>query len=348
MKIRGLGRLQRIARRISNRFVSRAIILLYHRVADLPLDPQLLCVNQRNFAEHLEVVREQGQAIQIRALGQSLQRTNRGQCSVIVTFDDGYADNLHNAKPLLEKYNVPATVFVTAGCVGSTREFWYDDLERIFLCPGALPEVLQFNVNGSRRQWELGPAAEYDNETYRTYRGWNVGRKENPTLRHFLYRFFFELLRPLPDVERQNRLDYLRQWAGMDAIQRPTHRTLSADELLRLADGGLIEIGAHTVTHPVLAAIPLGMQKEEIYQSKTRLERILTCPVTSFAYPFGGRSHYTDETVAVVRESGFESACSTSAGVVCRGTDRWQLPRFVVRDWDGNQFARYLKGWINA
>jgi peptidoglycan/xylan/chitin deacetylase (PgdA/CDA1 family) len=152
----------------------------------------------------------------------------------------------------------------------------------------------------------------------------------------------------LPDTERQNILDYLGQWANMDAFQRPTHRTLSTDELVRLADGGLIEVGAHTLTHPVLGATPLGMQKEEMSQSKTRLERLLGCPVTSFAYPFGGRSHYTEETVAAVRESGFVSACSTSAGIVCRDTDRWQLPRFVVRDWDGDQFARYLEEWINA
>jgi Polysaccharide deacetylase len=237
---------------------------------------------------------------------------------------------------------------VTVGYVGSQREFWYDDLAKIFLCPGRLPKVLWLSVNASRYQWEPGPAAEYDDETYRTYGEWNMGRKETPTLRHFLCRFSFELLHPLPDTEPQNRLDYLGQWANMDAFQRPTRRTLSTDELVRLADGGLIEVGAQTLTHPVLAAIPLGMQKEDISQSKTRLEKILGCPVTSFAYPFGGRSHYTEETVAAVRESGFAPACSTSAGIVHRDTDRWQRPRFVVRDWDGDQFARYLEEWIHA
>jgi peptidoglycan/xylan/chitin deacetylase (PgdA/CDA1 family) len=116
--------------------------------------------------------------------------------------------------------------------------------------------------------------------------------------------------------------------------------------MIRLADGGLIEIGSHTLSHPVLAALPVAAQIDEISGSKARLEQLLGHPVTSFAYPFGGRSHYTDQTVAAVREAGFEWACSNFAGMVWPSTDRWQLPRLLVRDWDGDQFARNLEGWI--
>ena len=348
MRIRGIGRLRRIARRVTNLFVPRPIILLYHRITELPSDPQLLCVAPQHFRQHLEVLRKKGYPIHLQQITQSLRDGKSLLPGVVVTFDDGYADNLYNARPLLKRYDVPATVFVTAGYVGSNREFWYDDLERIFLSPGPLPEVLRLSVEGKPYQWELGPADDYDNETYQSFRDWNVSRKENPTMRHLIYRSIFEILRPLPDARRQNTLDYLRQWAGVNTIQRPTHRTLSADELVRLANGGLIEIGAHTVSHPVLATMPLDLQKEEISHSKTRLEKILGRRVSSFAYPFGGRSHYTDETVAAVREFGFESACSSFAGIVCRGTDRWQLPRFLVRDWDGEQFGRYFEGWING
>jgi peptidoglycan/xylan/chitin deacetylase (PgdA/CDA1 family) len=143
MKIAGIETLRRTARRLENMFSPRAIILLYHRVIDLPSDPQLLCVSPRNFADHLQVIRECGRTIHMKALGQVLQHGNRGQCAVIVTFDDGYADNLNNAKPLLERYDILATVFVTTGYLGPKKAFWYDGLERIFLGGEILPDELR-------------------------------------------------------------------------------------------------------------------------------------------------------------------------------------------------------------
>jgi peptidoglycan/xylan/chitin deacetylase (PgdA/CDA1 family) len=85
---------------------------------------------------------------------------------VVVTFDDGYADNLHHAKPLLERYGIPATVFVTSDYIGQEHEFWGDKLERLLLQPGALPQTLQLQVNGTAYQWSLGEAAYFSEETY--------------------------------------------------------------------------------------------------------------------------------------------------------------------------------------
>jgi peptidoglycan/xylan/chitin deacetylase (PgdA/CDA1 family) len=346
VKIRGIGRVQRIARSIRNMFVARAIILLYHRVTALSSDPQLLCVSPRNFAEHLEVLRKCGRTVQVKELGKVLQSGNRGDCAVIVSFDDGYADNLYNAKPALERYDVPATVFVTAGHLGSKKEFWYDGLERIFLHTGLLPERLHLKINQCWYQWELGSAVDCGEDAYRHFRKWNVSRKDDPTVRHRLYRSLFQILQPLPDSERRQVMEDLAAWAGIDTTHRPSHGILSPEEMIRLADGGLIEIGSHTVSHPVLAALPVAAQIDEISGSKARLEQLLGHPVPSFAYPFGGRSHYTDETVAAVREAGFECACSNFPGVVEPGTDYFQLPRFLVRDWDGEEFNRRLGEWL--
>ena len=348
MTVRGIDKLRRISRRVIYKFTPRAIVLLYHRVIDLPSDPQLLCVSRQHFTEHLEVIRECCRTIQMKTLGKALQHRNRGECAIIITFDDGYADNLYNAKPLLERYDIPATMFVTSGYLGSKREFWYDGLERIFLHGEILPEKLRLQINGHWREWYVGPAVGWSDGAYRNFREWNISRKDDPSMRHSLYRSLFQILHPLPDGERTKIMEALALWAGVDPIQRPTHRTLSPDELIRLADGGLVEVGSHTVSHPLLSAIPVAAQTDEISRSKTHLEEILGHPVSSFAYPFGGRSHYTNQTVTAVREAGFEWACSSFAGVVSRDTDPWQLPRFVIRDWDRDEFARALEGWIGG
>jgi peptidoglycan/xylan/chitin deacetylase (PgdA/CDA1 family) len=325
-----------------------AIILLYHRVIDLPSDPQGLCVSRRNFAEHLQLLRAWGRTIRMTMLSQALQHGKWGRRMVLITFDDGYADNLYNAKPLLERYDIPATVFVTTGYLGSKKEFWYDSLERIFLHSGPLPEVLRLKVNGFAMECELGSKPAGLDVACRNLKPWNVFRQDIPAIRHTLYRTLCEMLCTLPDAERREVLNNLAAWAGMDTINRATHRTLSSEELIRLADGGLIDIGSHTVSHPVLSSLSVALQAEEITRSKARVEELLGRPVDGFAYPFGGRSDYTEQTVVAVREAGFKWACSNFAGLVRRDTDPWQLPRFLVRDCDGEAFGRALNEWMDG
>src|SRR5262249_17388030 len=149
-------------------------------------------------------------------------------------------------------------------------------------------------------------------------------------------------LRPLPEAEQRRTLDRLTEWTGLTQT-RPSHRTLSHDELLRLDEGDMVEIGAHTMTHPVLSAHPPAVQREEGVRSKKELDAVLGPPVTDFAYPYGTVHDYTPQTVAILRGNGFTSACTTTAGMVARADDRFQLRRAVVRDWDGDTFARFLR-----
>jgi len=344
MRIRGMGRVREAARW----FAPRALILLYHRVLDLASpDPFLLSVTPQHFAEHLEILCEHGHLMQLQQLAQMLRDGNLPRRAVAITFDDGYANNLYHAKPLLERYNIPATVFVTTGYVGETREFWWDELERLLLQPGTLPETLALTFNGSPCQWQLGDSAHYDEEKYWRHCGWDI-RQDDPGMRQGLYRTLYQLLRPLPDVKRQQVLDELRAWAGAEPVARPTHRALSPEEIIHLAKEGLVEIGAHTVTHPALAELPIAAQRSEIQGSKTRLQEILGCEVSSFAYPYGSQRHYTPETATIVQEAEFGSACSGSSGLVWRGVDRFQLPRVSVRDWDGAAFESRLQEWFRG
>jgi peptidoglycan/xylan/chitin deacetylase (PgdA/CDA1 family) len=326
----------------------RGLILLYHRVAEVKSDPWLLSVTPPHFAEQLEVLRKVGCPMRLHHLAQNLREGKCPHRPLVVTFDDGYADNLYNAKPLLERHEIPATIFLTTGCMGQDSEFWWDELDRLLLQPGTLPRALHLNINGSTHDWDLGEAADYGEDAAQHHRSWRPWDKHNPNARHSLYRSLYHLLHPLPAGEQRKVLDDLLTWALAKPAGRPSYRPLTIQEILTLAQGGLVEIGSHTKTHTVLSARPTAAQREEIQRSKADLEEVLGSPVRSFAYPYGRQSDYTAETVALVQEAGFACACSTSADVVRRGADPFRLPRVHVQDWDGEKFTQVLSRWLDA
>jgi peptidoglycan/xylan/chitin deacetylase (PgdA/CDA1 family) len=298
-----------------------------------------MCVTPQHFAEHLEVLQRETAPVSLKKLVQAYKEGNIPARAVAVTFDDGYADNLYGAKPLLERYNIPATVFVANGYIGHEREFWWDELERILLQPGPLPERLTLTINGKTHQWELGDTG--DDGKHQNHRDCGVidDGPANRIQRGSLYFSVHRLLQPLSDAQRNKVIDDLLVWAGTKPVRRPTHRTLSFEELHALKQGELIEIGSHTVTHPFLSVLPESVQQNEVWRSKSLLEESIGQPVRSFAYPYG---NYTKETVAIVREAGFDCACSTIVDSVWRGSDLFQLPRMTVENWNGEEFAKRL------
>ncbi|MEI7903059.1 MAG: polysaccharide deacetylase family protein [bacterium] len=309
------------------------VALLYHRVADLETDPQLLSVSPRNFAEHLEVLRRSYLPVRLGELcHRSLNSPLRTRL-IAFTFDDGYADNLHQALPLLQAAAIPATVFVTAGQVGQKEEFWWDELERILLGIPDLPEWLEVTIGSKSFCWHLPSAGD------KLDRHWHVLSDQPCSPRQTAYRELCNLLRPLSTPTRKYVLDWLRTWAGVNGLSRPHNRVLTEDELVALVKDGLVEVGAHTMTHPVLAAQPVAVQRQEIETSKRKLEDLLTEPVRYFSYPFGGHHDYTADTVKLVQEAGYACACSNFPGTVHWGTHRYEIPRFIVRDWNGDELC---------
>jgi peptidoglycan/xylan/chitin deacetylase (PgdA/CDA1 family) len=333
---------------------------MYHRVIEVGSDPHQLAVTPQHFAEQLEVLCKYAKPIPLQRLVQALFRqaptrrlpgmealadTFRGERlprrSVVITFDDGYADNLLNAKPLLEEYGVPATVFVTTGTIGGEREFWWDELQRHALEPGTLPDTVRLDLPGDPFEWHLGEAAHLSEADCEAQRRWPVQPEETGP-RHVFMIALLERLRPLPADDQRRALDQLANCTGKTS-PRPQYRQMTTDELHQLEAGGLVAIGAHTVTHPMLSAHSIKFQTEEILEGRATLEEILCHPVTDFAFPFGAPEHYTDDTVAILRDSGFTSSVTTTPDLVRRTADRYQLPRHVVRDWDGETFAQRLE-----
>lgn len=313
------------------------IILLYHRVTRLGTDPQLLAVSPEHFAEHLELLKNIARPM---ALGEMVARARHGEDlngAVAITFDDGYADNLREARPILKAADVPATVFVAAGGIDSDREFFWDELDRIFLQPGRLPETLRIELGGLVYETDLGAAASYSHEEWERYRHWNVTMEENPSARQRVYREVCGLIHRMTSAQREIALGQIQEWSGLGTAGRSTHGMMTAEELRELVKGGLIEVGGHTVSHPLLSVESVADQNREISEGKVAIEQILGDRIKSFSYPFGGRRDYTPDTMAAVKEAGFEYACSNFKGVVTAETDPFQLPRMIVRDWSAEE-----------
>jgi peptidoglycan/xylan/chitin deacetylase (PgdA/CDA1 family) len=345
MKILGENKLQRALIRLQKKLASsKGLILMYHRVAELEIDPWSLSVTPSHFAEHLEVLQKHYHPLSLPQLVEALRENKLPDRAVVVTFDDGYADNFYNAKPLLEKYNIPATFFISTGSIGQNREFWWDELERLLLQPRKLPEKLSLNIDGKIYQWNLDQATNYTEQDYqrdRTCKAWEA----KPGSRLFFYYSIWQILRPLLEKERQRILDEILEWSVAEPTPRATHRSLLPKELSALAEGELVEIGAHTVTHPFLSVQSTALQRDEIKQSKIDLEEMLHRPVSSFSYPFGDRSA---ETIEIVKNCGFNCTCSTDQDIIWQKSDHFQLPRFDAENWDKKQFENQLLKWFNS
>jgi peptidoglycan/xylan/chitin deacetylase (PgdA/CDA1 family) len=320
-------------------------VLLYHRIADLPADPQLLAVTPARFAEQLELLQRRFTILPLGELARAVAARRLPRRAVAITFDDGYADNLLAAAPTLARTGSPATVYVSTATLGTAREFWWDELERLLLLTPRLPSRLELRVAGAVHALETGGPGYA--EASAGERRWSV--LEPPaTARQRAYLELMRLLHPLPPGEREGALDALRAWAGVSADGRASHRPLTPEETRALAAAPGIELGGHTVTHARLSSLDPAAQRAEIQDGKARLEAIAGRRLRTFSYPYGYRESYGEDTIRLVREAGFENACSNFVGIARHGTDPFQLPRLVVRDWDGGTFAKRLERWYTT
>ena len=313
----------------------RGVVLLYHRVAGPRRDPQWLDVTQDHFERQLAVLAREATPLPLDEF-ELLRRAGRlPHRAVAVTFDDGYADNLHAGAPALVRHGIPATVFVTTEMVDSNREFWWDDIERIAFAPA----LAAGEITGTAIRWSAADAAQAPPDPAADT--WTMLSTVDPTARHRLYRSLGAALRPLPTLLRESRLSEWRAWAGVSSAARPSHRPLTLDELRASRRFRESRSARHTLTHPSLAVLRAEDQAREIGGSRAWLERALGSPVRAFAYPFGTPSDVSDDSVRAAAAA-CEYAMATTPVPAWRWSPRWRLPRAIVRDWDAETFAERL------
>jgi peptidoglycan/xylan/chitin deacetylase (PgdA/CDA1 family) len=313
------------------------VVLLYHRVASTTDDPFRLCVSPHNFAEQLDVLRRSATVVPMKRLVNADARPALPKRAVAITFDDGYADNLTAAKPLLAAAAASATVFVTTGALG--EEFWWDALERILNGPEPLPARLALRLQSQEYEWETGTGSRTSGAAR------SRGDAANTAIAG-LYRQLHLLLKATTPSERSDVLAQLAALTGSAARVPTARRALSPGELCQLVDGGLVTVGAHSINHPRLASLSPAEQHTEIRGSRADLEAITGGRIDGFAYPYGQRYDFDTTSVAVLKELGFSYACAAFPGTVALGQDVFRIPRLWVEDWDGDEFAHRLARWL--
>lgn len=311
---------QETIRKILLRFCHGLSILMYHRVTHSSLDPQLLTVTPERFAEHVAFLKKTGRLLTMGQFEDILQKSGSfPPRSTLITFDDGYADNYKEALPILEQAGAEAFFFISTGNIGTRKEFWWDNLERIFIV-NQTPKQLSIRVAGKT----------YDLPT------------DNPYNRAIAYRQFHKILKPLDLDTREKIIDSLLAWASLSLDGRETHRSMTKEEVKLLSESRAVHIGAHTKNHVMLSSLSREKQKTEMATAKESLENITGKTVDYFSYPFGDKNSYTKETIRICRELGFRVAFSGFNGIVTKKTNPFELPRVIARNWDITELQKNI------
>jgi peptidoglycan/xylan/chitin deacetylase (PgdA/CDA1 family) len=320
MRLRGAARrLLRSARHLIG--VERPIILMYHRVETLACDPWQLAVTPKRFAEQIALLRRTRDVVPLAWLAEKFREGRLPLRTAAVTFDDGYADVLHNALPILRKERCPATLFVTTAAISNPEVFWWDVLSRIILETPRLPDQLSLDIASVCYAFPIwnGPAQDA------------TGSMDRQALHSWLH----GLLRLTNPVIRREALHQLAEWAGTDAAVLTRDKALCPEELRSFAATDGMEVGAHTINHPSLPALEAEALYYEVFTSRFQCEEIIGRRVTGFAYPFGD---VNPASIAAVRAAGLSYACSTDPQEVCSSSDLFAIPRILAADWDEAKF----------
>lgn len=282
---------------------ARLSILIYHRVLARP-DP--LFPDEPDAARFEAEMRWVRDWFTVLPLAQAVDRLYAGRLparALAITFDDGYADNEEVAAPILQRLGLSATFFISTGYWDGSC-MWND----------RLIEAIRASDRGEIDLREHGLGLHRTDTL--------AARRETiVTLRRDI--------RHLPQAQREAMTQAIVAASGgapTPALMMPPA------QVRRLRERGM-QIGAHTMTHPILTRIDAAAARHEIANSKRQLEELLDEPVELFAYPNGvPQQDYTAEHVRIVRDCGFTAAVSTAWGAASARSDRFQLPRFTP--WD--------------
>lgn len=295
---------------------ARLSILIFHRVLAAP-DPLF---PEEPDAVHFEsILRSLRGGFEMVRLSDAVQALREGSLrpnSLAITFDDGYADNQDIAAPILTRLGLHATFFVADGFLDGGR-MWNDT-------------VIEALRRTSLLTLDLGDM------------GLGMHDLGTPVDRRRAIDYLLPAIKYLPMTERQSAADAIAKRCG---ARLPSHLMMSTRQLQDLHHSGM-EIGGHTVNHPILCSITDDEARREIAENKRRLEGLLQAPVNLFAYPNGKPDRdFAERHAVMARDAGYLAAVTTAAGSARVGGDPMQLPRFTP--WDRTPLRFQVRMLVN-
>ena len=306
---------------LGNPWRGRACVLCYHRVMpdekfEKDNSPFSSLIMQTSwFAEQMEFLAKKQQVVSLDRLVEHLERDSN-RFLVAVTFDDGYKDNLVHALPILEKYNIPATIYITTRFPeGDTWMWWHeiwDYLKEI--------KVLEVSFEDQCKKWNTA----------------NLKQKTD------CFRELSEMIMKLSGKWQREMVENLTK--KKERKQYP-HLFLNWDEIKILDQHPLVSIGAHTHSHPNLKILTEEGVLSEMIQCKDLLEEQLEHSIEHFAYPFGSANEADIREFKLASRCGFRSAVTTRPEII-RSPPLIAIPRLGVTPFLTKQGMNgKLSGW---
>jgi len=291
---------------------NRLTILMYHRVLNAPDTWLRSDPDERVFSKHMEVL---ARFFNVLPLSEGVKRLFNGTLpsrAVCITFDDGYADNYLKALPILQHWGLCATFFIATGYINGGI-MWND-------------MVIEAVANTKGKILNLGEL------------GLGVFKTDSINERLSTVNSLLTKLKHLPDTERSSLVQSIVE---ITDTKLPDDLMMTEKQLYELSKSSM-EIGGHTVSHPILTLIDDEAAKYEIVNGKNMLEKIIEHEVTLFAYPNGKYARdYTTGHAKIVRNAGFKCAVATDAGVANKENDIYMLPR--IGPWDKTRIKYGLR-----
>ena len=299
---------------------ARLSVLIFHRV--LPA-PDALFPDEIDASRFNELCGWLKGWFNMLSLDDAVARMKSGTLparAACITFDDGYADNHHVALPILQRHGLTATFFIATGFLDGGR-MWNDTI--IETIRGSTTPLLDFSSLGLGQY----PISTID--------------QKKATIAALIKQIKY---RPVAQ-----RISITEQLAHLAQVELPHDLMMTAHEVKAMRHAGML-IGAHTVSHPILARLTDEQARQEIEDSKIFLEQLLGERVGLFAYPNGKPGEdYSPQTVEVVSSLGFDAAVSTQWGASRMGSDLLQIKRFTPWDQPRLKFGvRMVANLYNA